>query len=327
MRVFVTGGTGFTGAALVERLLRDGHSVIALDKQPGLVDKTLEQLGAELVYAEVNDREAVARCTDGAEVVVHLAAAFRQVGVPEKHYRAVNVAGTRIVAEEAGKAGARKLVYCSSQGVHGHIAEPPGDEHSPIAPPDYCEQTKYQGELELKILDGTPFEYTIIRPTAIYGPGDPGRFQMIFARVRAGSFPMFGDGQTLYHPVYIDNLIDAFLLAMEQDRGAGEAFIIGDEEYFTIEELVMRAGRALGVEVAIRHYPLAPLVAAGRVCETLCRPFRIEPPLFSRRVEWYRQARAFSIEKARSELGYQPRVDIDTGLKLTGDWLLATGRI
>jgi len=80
---------------------------------------------------------------------------------------------------------------------------------------------------------------TIIRPTAIYGPGDPARFLMIFKWANRGYFPMFGDGKTFYHPVYIDNLVDGFLLAMEVGRGNGEAFIIADEAYYPIAELVM----------------------------------------------------------------------------------------
>jgi nucleoside-diphosphate-sugar epimerase len=327
MKIFVTGGTGFTGAALVMRLLKDGHQVVVLDKQPGLIDDELKKKGAEIIYASVADREAVTRGTRGAEVVMHLAAAFRDVGVPDEVYKTVNVTGTRIVAEEALKAKVRKLVYCSTQGVHGHIESPPGDETSPIAPADYYQQTKYEGELELKALNGTPLEYTTLRPTAIYGPGDPGRFLMIYKRAKSGKFPMFGSGKTYYHPVYIDNLVDAFVLAMAPGVGKSSAYIIADEEYFSIQELVRRVGKAIGVDVKIPHYPIWPLIVAGHVCEKVCKPFGIEPPIFPRRVDWFRQVRAFRIDKAKRELGYKPRIGIDEGLKRTGDWYKATGRL
>jgi nucleoside-diphosphate-sugar epimerase len=327
MKIFVTGGTGFTGAALVMRLLKDGHQVVVLDKQPGLIDDELKKKGAEIIYASVADREAVTRGTRGAEVVMHLAAAFRDVGVPDEVYKTVNVTGTRIVAEEALKAKVRKLVYCSTQGVHGHIESPPGDETSPIAPADYYQQTKYEGELELKALNGTPLEYTTLRPTAIYGPGDPGRFLMIYKRAKSGKFPMFGSGKTYYHPVYIDNLVDAFVLAMAPGVGKSSAYIIADEEYFSIQELVQRVGMAIGVDVKIPHYPIWPLIVAGHVCEKVCKPFGIEPPIFPRRVDWFRQVRAFRIDKAKRELGYKPRIGIDEGLKRTGDWYKATGRL
>lgn len=325
MKILVTGGTGFTGAALVARLLGAGHEVVSLDKQAGIRLEELRGSGAEIVTGSVAERDAVARCMTGVEVVMHLAAAFREVGVPDSVYREVNVEGTRIVLEEAARAGARKLVYCSTQGVHGHIETPPGDETSPIAPADYYQQTKYEGERVLADATSLGVEYAILRPTAIYGPGDPGRFLMIYRRVRKGTFPMFGSGVTFYHPVYIDNLVDAFQLAMAPGVGAGEAYIIGDEEYFSIEELVCRVARAMDTEVSIPHFPIWPLVVAGHVCEKLCKPFNIEPPIFPRRVDWFRQVRAFSIDKARRELGYRPRVGIDEGLRRTGEWYLANG--
>ena len=325
MKIFVTGGTGFTGAALVSRLLKEGHSITVLDKNSGLALNQLGEAGVDVTLGSVTDRDAVRKCTTGAEVVMHLAAAFRETGAPDALYKAVNVDGTRIVCEEAVRAGVRKLIYCSTQGVHGHVQNPPGDENSPIAPADYYQQTKYEGELVGRELADKGIEFTILRPTAIYGPGDPERFLMIYRRVKTGSFPMFGRGRTFYHPVYIDNLVNAFLLVMVPGVGTGEAYIIGDEEYFSIEELVRKVGRAIGVDVSVPHFPISPLIVAGHICETLCKPFGVNPPIFPRRVDWFRQVRAFKIDKAKRELGYQPRVGIDEGLRRTGEWYKAEG--
>lgn len=325
MKVFVTGGTGFTGAALVSRLLESGYEVSVLDKQPGLALDELRQRGAEIILGSITDPELVAKGIQDAEVVMHLAAAFRETGAPDSLYKEVNVEGTRVVAVQALKSGVRKFVYCSTQGVHGHIENPPGDENSPIAPADYYQQTKYEGELVVRELADGKMEYTILRPTAIYGPGDPERFWMIFRRAVKGRFLMFGKGLTFYHPVYIDNLVDAFMQAMKPGVGAGQQYIIGDEEYYTINELVRRVGKALDVEVSIPHFPIMPLVIAGHACEKLCKPFGINPPIFPRRVDWFRQVRAFRIDKAKRDLDYQPRVDIDEGLRLTGEWYRREG--
>ena len=322
MKICVTGGTGFTGAALVKRLVEAGHEVTAMDKQPGIAADELKELGADIIYGSVTDQQIVRESVAGCEVVFHLAAAFREMDVPDSLYKEVNVDGTRIVAEEALAAGSRKLVYCSTQGVHGHIENPPGDETSPIAPADYYQQTKYDGELELPPFADRGLEYTILRPTAIYGPGDPGRFVMIYRRAKKGTFPIFGSGQTYYHPVYIDNLVDAFILGMEPGAGKSDAYIIADEEFFSIEELVKRVGRAIGIDVKTPHFPIWPLIIAGHVCEKACKPFRIAPPIFPRRVDWFRQVRAFKIDKAKRELGYEPRVGIDEGLKKTGEWYI-----
>lgn len=325
MRVFVTGGTGFTGAALVNRLLEEGHSVSVLDKQAGLMKDRLEAAGAEITLGSILEPKTVARCARGAEVVMHLAAAFRETGAPDSLYRQVNVDGTRVVVEAAIQAGARKFVYCSTQGVHGHVAEPPGDENSPIAPEDYYQETKYLGEEVVEEYGKRGLEYTIIRPTAIYGPGDPERFFLIFKRVAKGRFLMFGTGDTYYHPVYIDNLVDAFVLVMAPGVGASETYIIADEEYVSIRNLVERVANALDVRVAIPTLPLLPVVIAGYICEKVCKPFGINPPIFPRRVDWFRQVRAFRIDKAKRDLGYRPRVGLDEGLRRTGEWYKREG--
>ncbi|HPA77237.1 MAG TPA: NAD(P)-dependent oxidoreductase [Kiritimatiellia bacterium] len=320
MRILVTGGTGFTGKALVRRLLNDGHSVIAMDYKEGIKTQELRDWGAEVVIGSVTDREVVKQCMKGVEVVQHVAAAFREMNVPESYYDEVNVGGTRICLEEAMAAGVKKFIYCSTCGVHGNVKNPPTDEAHNIAPADYYQQTKYNAEPVVKSFHEKGLPCVILRPSAIYGPGDPERFFMIYRRAAKGVFPMFGGGKTLYHPVYIDNLVDAMVLAMAPGKGDGKVYLIADAEYIPIEDLVKRIGKAMGIDVKIKHYPVWPLVIAGHVCEKICKPFKIAPPIFPRRVDWYRQNRAFDISAARRDLGYDPKVGLDEGLKRTFEW-------
>ena len=325
MKILVTGGTGFTGAALVERLLSLGHEVVALDNKEGLKPQGLRDLGAEVVIGSVTDEAVVRKCMEGAEVVQHLAAAFREMDVPRSYYDEVNEGGTRLTAKIAQEYGVRKFIYCSTCGVHGNVENPPGGEDAPINAADYYQQTKYNGELALRPFMDQGMKITILRPAAIYGPGDPERFWMIYSRVKKGVFPMFGSGNTLYHPLYIDNLVDAFLLAMDEDKGLGQAYLIADEHYYPIEELVKRVAGAMGTDVRIPHYPVLPVVIAGHICEKICKPFGIAPPIFPRRVDWYRQNRAFDISKAKRDLGYKPKVGIDEGLYATYQWYVKEG--
>lgn len=325
MKVLVTGGTGFTGKALVRRLIEMGHQVVALDYKEGLKTREIREWGAEVVLGSVTDMDAVRRAVDGAEVVHHVAAAFREMDVPERHYYEVNVEGTRNVLQAALDAGARKVVCCSTCGVHGNVDHPPAGEDAPIQPADYYQRTKWEAEPVAREFFERGLRTTILRPAAIYGPGDPERFYLIYKRVASGTFPMFGNGRTLYHPLYIDNLVDAFLLAMEDGKGEGEAYLIADEQYLEIEDLVRRVGKALGIEVKVPHYPVWPVVVAGHIVEKACKPFGINPPIFPRRVDWYRQNRAFRIDKAKRDLGYQPRVGIDEGLRRTAEWYRREG--
>ena len=115
------------------------------------------------------------------------------------------------------------------------------------------------------------------------------------------------------------------MLAMEDKKGAGQAYLIADEEYLEIKDLVQRVGEALNVNVRIPHYPITPLVIAGHLCEKICEPFRINPPIFPRRVDWFRQNRAFKLDKAKRELGYDAKVRIDEGLRKTAEWYKKEG--
>lgn len=325
VRCLVTGGTGFTGSHLVRRLLERGHEVSVVDNSKGLFWDELEQLGARISLGSVTDKTMMDRSVTGNEVVFHVAAAFRGVDLPHKVYWEVNVEGTRNLMDASLRQGVKRFIYCSTEGVHGHIKNPPADESAPVAPKDYYQYTKWEGEKVVQEYVQKGLPSVILRPTAIYGPGDPERFLMIYRRVKTGIFPMFGTGRITYHPLYIDNLSDAFELAMEKEGVLGQAYLIADEDFIAIEDLVKAVAGVMGREVKIPHFPFWPLFLASFFCEVVCKPLRITPPIFRRRADWYRQNRAFTIEKARSELGYNPKIGLTEGLTRTYQWYLDHG--
>lgn len=325
MKVLVTGGTGFTGSHLVKRLLERGREVVVFDNQKGLFWEELAGKGATMILGSVEDRRALVEAAAGCSVLYHLAAAFRKINLPKEVYRQINEGGTRNAIEAGLKGGMEKFVYCSTQGVHGHVDDPPGNEDTPVRPEDYYQETKYMGELVTAEYMKKGLDATILRPMAIYGPGDPARFLMLYRQAKKGWFPMFGDGSALYHPLYIDNFIDSFELATERAEAKGQTYLIGDEEYYPIRELVKKVGEAMGIDVRIVRLPFRPMWLAAVLCEGICTPLKISPPLFRRRVDWYRQVRAFSIDKARRELGYRPAVGIDEGLARTYRWYRDNG--
>jgi len=325
MKVLVTGGTGFTGSHLVRRLLAKGSEVVVLDNQKGLFWEELERAGGRMILGSVTDRALLEEAARGCGVVYHLAAAFRKINLPKSVYREINAEGTRHAIEAGIRGGMEKFVYCSTQGVHGHVDNPPGNEGTPVRPEDYYQETKHMGELITMEYVERGLNATVLRPMAIYGPGDPARFLMLYRQAKKGWFPMFGDGSAFYHPLYIDNFIDAFELAAEKPEARGQTYLIGDEEYFPIKELVRKVGTAMGIDVKIVHLPFRPVWVAALLCEALCMPLRISPPLFRRRVDWYRQVRAFSIDKAKRELGYRPAVGIEEGLARTFRWYRDNG--
>jgi nucleoside-diphosphate-sugar epimerase len=325
MRVLITGGTGFTGSHAVRRYLTRGHAVRVLDTEKGVFFDELGSAGAEIQLGSIADREAVRRAVQGVELVHHIAAAFRTINVPNSVYKSVNVEGTRIVAEEALRAGVRRVVYCSTEGVHGHVVQPPGNEESPIAPEDYYQQTKWEGELAFREVMHEGLDGVILRPTGIYGPGDPARFLMLFRMVQRGHFFIVGDGRARYHPVYIDNLCDAFELAGEMAQARGETLLIADARHLTWNELIPLVAQALGVEVKIHYLPFRPVWLAAALCEAVCGPLGITPPLFRRRAEMFSHMRAFDISKARRVLGYEPKVALEEGLARSCEWYRSHG--
>ncbi|MBN2301626.1 MAG: NAD-dependent epimerase/dehydratase family protein [Lentisphaerae bacterium] len=323
MKALVTGGTGFTGSHLVRRLLSKGHEVVVLDNEKGMVYEDLEKNGARILLGSVTDERILKDAIGDCEVIFHLAAAFRKVNLPKKVYWNTNVTAMRRLLEIAGEKNVRKIVYCSTQGVHGNVDNPPGDEMTPIAPEDYYQFTKYEGEKVAQEFIRSGMDITILRPTAIYGPGDPGRFLMLFKRVGSGMFPFFGNGNALYHPLHIDNFNDAFELAASRPEAKGQVYIIADSKYYTIEEIVRKIGAIMNPNLKIRHFPFWPLYWLSALVELAYIPLHVDPPLFRRRADWFRQNRAFKIDKARRELGYEPKIDLDTGLRQTYEWYKA----
>ncbi len=325
MKILVTGGTGFTGSHLVRRLLGKGHEVLSLDNQQGIVYDELTSLGANITIGTVTDRAVLEKLVPGCDIVYHLAASFRKVNLPNKVYWETNVEGTRRLLEVCEANGTPKIVYCSTQGVHGDIKNPPADENSPISPEDYYQQTKYEGEVVADEFIQKGMDISILRPTAIYGPGDPGRFLMLFRQVKKGSFPFFGTGRTYYHPLYVENFIDAFELAAEKPGARGQTYLIADDKYYSIKEIVQEIADIMQVDCKMPHYPFWALYTVATIVEMIYKPFPADPPLFRRRADWYRQVRAFSIDKARRDLGYEPRVGLREGLTRTYEWYLANG--
>jgi nucleoside-diphosphate-sugar epimerase len=320
MQVLITGGTGFTGSHVVRRYLDRGDRVRVLDSSKGAFFDELRGLGADIRFGSVADRDAVREAVRGTELVLHIAAAFREIKAPEALYRSVNVEGTRIVAEESLAAGVRRVVYCSTEGVHGDVKNPPGTEESPIAPEDFYQQTKWEGEVAIGEVAKRGLEVSILRPTAIYGPGDPARFLLLFRMVRKGHFFIVGDGTACYHPLYIDNLCDAFELAAEKPEAVGETFLVADDRYYQWNDLIPMVADAIGVSVKIHYLPFWPVWLASAAVEGICKPFGIAPPLFRRRAEMFSHMRAFDIGKIRRMLGYQPKVELAEGLRRTGEW-------
>jgi len=271
------------------------------------------------------DAPSVRRAADGVEVIYHIAATYREAGQPDSAYRAINVEGTRHVLEAALAAGVKRVVHCSTGGVHGHIANPPANEDAPFNPGDVYQETKLEAEkLAREFGTAKGLDVVVARPIGIYGPGDR-RFLTMFRALARGRFPMIGEGRPFYHLTFIDDLVAGFNLCGTVPGAKGRTYILAGPRYTTLEQLVHLVAKELNVAPPRLHLPVWPFWTAGLLCEMVCVPLRIEPPIYRRRVDFYTKSRAFDTTRARTELGFAPRVDLEAGIKRTADWYRSEG--
>jgi dihydroflavonol-4-reductase len=164
---------------------------------------------------------------------------------------------------------------------------------------------------------------TIARPTGIYGPGDR-RLLKLFRGVVRG-FPILGRGEIYYHLTYIDDLVEGFRLCGEHPAASNHTYILAGGEVTTLNELAALIADVAGVRPPRLHLPVWPFWVAGALCEAVCVPLGLEPPIYRRRVEFYTKSRAFDIARARREIGYAPRVGLREGIARTLDWYRQRG--
>ncbi len=321
---FVTGGTGFTGGYLCENLIKRGYKVLALTRKGSDTSK-LTNMGAEIVEGDFTDRNSLSGKMTGSDIIFHIAATYRQEGIPKKEFWRVNVEGTRNLLDEALENRVDRFVHCSTVGVQGEIANPPATEEAPYNPGDWYQNSKMDGEkLVLEYFLNKGLKCTIVRPVGIYGPGDQ-RFLKIFRYVKNGKFKMIGSGNVLYHLTFVEDLVEGIALAGEKEVAIGQIYTIGGQTYVTLNEYVNFLAEIFGTKISKWKIPVWPVWTAGLICELVCRPLRIEPPIFRRRVDFFSKDRAFDISKAKKDLSYQPKVLLREGLKITADWYQEQG--
>jgi nucleoside-diphosphate-sugar epimerase len=323
-RVLVTGASGFTGGHLCRRLSIEGHMVRALVRNEAAA-AALSGSVAEVTIGDVRDRAAVGRAVTNVEIVYHVAASYRQGSVSRQEMYATNVQGTRNLLDAAVSAGAKRFIHCSTVGVHGGVKNPPADEQSPFAPGDDYQESKAEAErVVMDYMAAGKMPAVVFRPAGIYGPGDL-RFLKLFRAIQTGRFVMVGSGEVLYHLIYIDDLIEGIVLCASQARAVGNVYILAGAEAVKLNQLTEMIAESLDVLPSNLRFPFAPVYVAAVICEAICKPFGVSPPIYRRRVDFFRKTRSFNISKAQKELGFSPKTDLRTGIRLTAEWYKRSG--
>lgn len=310
MKVLVTGGTGFIGQHLVKRLLGDSHQVAVLTRNSERVKKLFGE-SVEILKADITEAESLKNIPKDFQWLFHLAAAVSYRHPDKETFYKVNVQGSRNILMLAGQMkNLKKIVYVSSVGVYGPIENPPADETWPHKPQNDYEISKEKGEQVAwrYIKKGLPAN--IIRPTLVYGPGDAasGMFGFIKA-VAQRRFMKIGKKAVFMHPAYIENVVDALVLAAKS-KVVGEDFIIGDEDYLALEELAKMIAKEFGVK-------LLPFYLSCSIAKVLGK---VGVPFSSATVDFMTHHRAYNINKAKKLLDFRRSFSTKEGVKKTVNW-------
>jgi nucleoside-diphosphate-sugar epimerase len=321
-RIVITGATGFVGTHLVHRMQKLGAEVRVLIR-PGADLAHLRGERIEFFHGDLSDAGSLDGLCKDADQIFHLAAT-QQYGLSEDRFFDINVAGTQRLVDQAIRYGVPRVVLASSGGIHRNDNGEPVREESPLRETNIYFKSKIKAEaIARDLFRKDPGCLTIVRPGAVYGPGDR-RLLKLFRAVARARFVMIGTGDTRVHPVYIDDLIDG-LLEAGSDSGRGETFLLSGPDNIPLREWVGVMARTAGKTPPRWTIPAGPVFMAASLCEFLCRPIGIVPPLNRRRLGFFLNHRSYDLTKARKLLGYDPRISVEEGTRRTLEWYKGHG--
>ncbi|MGI9457285.1 MAG: NAD-dependent epimerase/dehydratase family protein [Aeoliella sp.] len=319
-KMLVTGSSGMVGRHVVRRAVEAGYQVRGL-VQDGHDSSPIDKLDVEIIYGDLTKPETVPAMIEGVDVIVHTAGMVGDWG-PMEEYRAINqdAVETLLEAVRQQETPIARFVHISSLGVYrwgDHYGE---DE---TVPPDYVgydgyTTTKAQAELICqRYIDEYQLPVVMIRPGFMYGEGDRHVLPRVVETLRAGTMMMIGDGKKVLDNLYVGNLADAVLLAVENPRAIGQIYNIRDERLVDRNEYIGAVCQAIGAKMPRR----APCWLARRLIRPLALVAKLigkqGPPLVTKpRYKFMALNLEYSIDKAKRELGYVPRVDFQEGIPI-----------
>ncbi len=325
MRALVTGGGGFLGGAILRRLLEQGHEVVSLARgdYPELRD-----LGAETVRVDLADSHRVVEAATGCDVVFHVAAKAGVWGREKDFYKA-NVKGTSSVLGACKTHGIPKLVYTSTPSVIHAGGDIEGADNT-LPYPSHFEApypaTKAIAEKAVLAANGPDLATVAIRPHLIWGPGDTNLGPKILARSKAGRLRLVRAAGKKVDACYIDNAVDAHLLAAERlapDAAcAGKAYFVTNDEPLPAADIINGILQAAGEPPCERYLPAGVAYAAGWLMEWVWKllPLEGEPPMTRFLAKQLATSHFYDLAATREDLGYEPRVSTAEGLERLAAW-------
>jgi oxidoreductase len=322
----VTGASGFLGSHLVEALVERGESVRALVRRTSNTEH-LENLGVEMVLGDLADLTSLKSAVRGVDRLYHCAALVSDWGTWGA-FRSFNVNGVANILEAAREAAVGKIIHISTTDVYGYPNRPADETAAHTKRGWPYGDTKIDGEaLAWDFSRRYNLPITVIRPDSIYGPRSNSFVLEIVQLLRQGSMINIGRGNRPAGLAYVGNVVDLILLAADSEKSVGQAYNAADGSAVTWRQYVGRLAEIVGVPGPRITIPYRPAYAIGWTMEKLygLLGIRSRPLLTRMAVEIFGTDLGFPITKARRELGYQPRVGFDEGMRSVETWLRTTG--
>ncbi len=326
MKVLVTGATGLLGGTLLPELQRRGEEVRVL-VLPSEDATRLEAQGIGVVRGDVTDTGSLPAAVRDVELVFHLAG-MMGVDRPLEAYRAVNVTGSANLYRAACSAGVRRFVHISSHTVYGLGHGRPHTEEDRLQPdPDPYSITKAQGDHRIRqLMHESDVETVIVRPGTFFGPNDHLHFGRIAARLRAAKGVIIGSGQNALPFCYVTDVVQGLLLAGYHPAAAGNVYNITNDRPLTQQQLLNAVADSVGGRRPTRRLPYFALYNGAAWAERVARLTRTKPVVTRLGVLMFGSDTRHSLDKARRELGYEPRVELLEGIRLAAEWYNAGAR-
>ena len=326
MRVLITGATGLLGGHLIKELQQRGEDIRALVLPIENADK-LEKQGVEVVRGDITDASTLEPAVKDVELVFHLAG-MMGVWRPLADYRLVNVTGSENLYKTAQKAGVRRYVHTSSHTVYGLGYGRFLTEKDALRPdPDPYSLTKAEGDRMMRrLMLNSKVETVILRPGTFFGPGDRLHFGRMAQKMKDGKGVIIGRGDNALPFCYVTDVVQGFLLAAYHEKAPGNVYNITNDHPLTQLEMFNAIADAVDGVRPTRHLPYLPIYYGSIVAEkVVARVTRTKPIVTQLGAMMFGSDNRHSIEKARRELGYAPKVELRTGIIQAAEWFNAGG--
>jgi len=328
MKILVTGATGFIGTKLVDKLLDSDYTVHIFSRKPATYYNVRWSKEVITIQGNLTNKDSISKAVKDVDAVIHLAAQLGSWWVKENYYYDVNVEGTVNLFKEAKNAGIKHFIYVSTAGVFGKLKQIPANELHPCSPRYPYEKTKYMAERYISDAASGGFPATILRPSHVYGPGDLNTVPLIRLLQKMHFFPLIGGGNSLFQPVFIDDLVDGIILVLQHFKNTcGKLYIMAGKDTVTFKEYLSLIGKILGLRILTPPIPYSVAKIGAQINESIAGLLKGEPLLTKFRVDFFGGHQCYDIRQAQNDFNYFPKIILNVGMNNAINWYKEEGLI